>query len=509
MGIQQNNKRIAKNTIFLSIRMVIVLLISLYTSRVILQTLGVEDFGIYNVVGGFVSMFAFLNTTMNNAIQRFYNYENGKSGDEGETRVYNTALLIQILLAVLVLILTETIGLWYINNKMVIPPDRFSAAQWIFQFAVISLIILILQIPYSAAIMAHERMDYYAVVSVLDAILKLVIALLIPYIPYDKLIGYGALLLGISIINFLLYYVYAKVKFERLKIIWKFEKGIFNSMLSFSGWNLFGSFARVMKEQGLNMVLNLFFGPVVNAARGIAYQVSGALHGFVNNITIASRPQLTHAYAQGNVNRTMTIMFSVSKLCYVTLLLMALPIMMEIDFILKIWLGDTIPDNTNVFVIIVIITSLIHVFNPPTSFVVHATGKMSRYQLVMGGINLAIIPVAYLFLLSGSPAIIAFVVSAVFTLIGQIAAILVLRTLVLFSIKQYVNEVIIPTFIVTVISVVVSYIPFSLMSGGWLRLIVIVCSSTLAIILSTYLFGLTSKEKELVVSYIRTKLVKE
>lgn len=506
MKLQQNNSRIAKNTIFLSIRMVIVLLVSLYSSRVILQTLGVEDFGIYNVVGGFVSMFAFLNTSMNNAIQRFYNYEIGKNGSDGERQVYNTALVIQICLAVVIIAATETFGLWYIYHKMVIPPERFSAALWIFQFSIASLVLLIVQIPYSAAIMAHEKMNYYAIVSVLDAVLKLGVALLVVYIPYDKLVGYGAMILGISMINFCLYFFYAKYNFRDLKLKRHFEKGLFKKMLSFSGWNLFGSFARVMKEQGLNMLLNLFFGPVVNAARGVAYQVSGALHGFVNNITIAARPQLTQAYAQGKVSRTMSIMFSVSKLCYVTLLLMAMPIMLEIDFILHIWLGNNIPENTNVFVIIVIITSLIHVFNPPTSFVVHATGRMKKYQFVSGSINLMILPVVYVFLKLEFPAASAFIISAIFALVGQVVAIRILRSLIDFSIKQYLLDVILPTFIITIISVLVSLAPRYFLDYGWLRLVAVTFSSAIAIIVSTFIVGMTEKEKEMIVSMVCNKL---
>ena len=506
MSLQQNNSRIAKNTIFLSIRMVIVLLVSLYSSRVILQTLGVEDFGIYNVVGGFVSMFAFLNTSMNNAIQRFYNYEIGKNGSDGERQVYNTALVIQICLAVVIIVATETFGLWYIYHKMVIPPERFSAALWIFQFSIASLVLLIVQIPYSAAIMAHEKMNYYAVVSVLDAVLKLGVAILVGYVPSDKLVGYGFMLLGISVVNFCLYFFYAKHYFKDLKIKRHFEKGLFKKMLSFSGWNLFGSFARVMKEQGLNMLLNLFFGPVVNAARGVAYQVSGALHGFVNNITIAARPQLTQAYAQGKVSRTMAIMFSVSKLCYVTLLLMAMPIMLEIDFILHIWLGNNIPDNTNIFVILVIITSLIHVFNPPTSFVVHATGKMKKYQLISGCINLLILPVSYILLKLGYPAASAFIVSAFFALIGQVAAIKVLRSLVIFSIKQYLVDVIVPALAITIIALLVSYIPRYFMNDGWLRLLMVTIFSCVAIIASMLIVGMTTKEKEMMFSIVSNKL---
>ena len=356
-----NSSTIAKNTIFLTLQTVFVLFVSLYTSRVILKVLGVEDFGVYNVVGGFVSMFAFLNTSMINGIQRFYNYELGKNGEEGLTNVYNTSLIIQAILAFVVLILTETFGLWYINDVMVIPEERLVAARFIFHFSVLSLVLVIMQIPYSSAIIAHEHMGFYAFISVLDTILKLAIAIAIPFFDADKLIIYGFLILLISVVNWLLYYGYAKLKFREIKLRKGFNASQFREMLSFSGWNLFGSFSGVMKEQGINMILNLFYGPVVNAARGIAYQVNGAMQGFVGNINTASRPQLTQSYASGDNFRAIQLMYSMSKIGLLVLALFAIPIILETDYILKIWLDTEIPAHTNSFVQLVLI-NLLHFF---------------------------------------------------------------------------------------------------------------------------------------------------
>ena len=292
MSNSENNKRIAKNTILLSLRMGFVLFLGFYSTRVTLSALGVDDFGIYNVVGGFVSMFVFLNTSMSNGIQRFFNFELGRNGIEGARKVYVTSLVIQFLLLIIILLLTETLGLWYLHNKMVIPVDRFESAQWVFQFSVLSFVLVIMQVPFNAAIMAHERMNYYAFIGILDAILKLIIVLLIPYADCDLLILYSALIAGVSLLNFILAYTYAKKNFEEIGIKPLFEKDLFKSMLSFSGWNIFGTFSNMMREQGLNMILNLFFGPVVNAARGVAYQVTSGLQGFVVNISTAIGAQI-------------------------------------------------------------------------------------------------------------------------------------------------------------------------------------------------------------------------
>ncbi len=501
--MNQNNKTIAKNTIFLSIRMVFVLGISLYTSRVILATLGVVDYGIYNVVCGFVTMFAFLSTSMNNAIQRFYNFEFGRNGVTGTIKVYNAAVLIQLIIAIITIILLETLGLWYIDNKMVIPEGRETAAFWVFQFSIASLFIVIVQVPYSAAIMAHEKMDFYALVSVCDVILKLAIVYLLQILSYDKLIIYGALMLFINISDMALYYVYSKSCFEDIKIEFKQDWNLCKNMMTFSMWNLFGSFSGVAKEQGLNMILNIFFGPVVNAARGIAYQVTGAIQGFVANITIAARPQLTQAYALGNNTRMFNIMYGTSKLCYLVLLSMVIPILFEVDYILKLWLGENVPENTNSFLVWVLLSSLVHVFNPITSFVVHATGNMKKYQIVTGLFNLTILPVAFWLCKLGANPVIVFILSFVYTLLGQVLCIYILSTLISFNSAFYYKTVWVPLLFVTVVSLVPGcVIKVSLVESFW-RLVFQTMTAIFTIVITSYLFVLSDTEKNIASSFVK------
>ena len=312
-----SNKRIAKNTIFLYIRMFFVLVVSLFTTRIVLQALGVIDYGIYNVVAGFVSMFAFLNTSMSNGIQRFYNFQMGCNDKGNITKVYNTALQIQALIALILLILLETFGLWYINYQMIIPADRLNAAQWIFQFSVLSLIIIVIQVPYSAAIMAHEKMQFYSYISIVEVIAKLAIAYLLLTVKYDKLVIYGLLSLIVTIIIFTVNFVYAKIKFRDLKFKLFWDKDYLKPMLSFSGWNIFGSFAYLLKGQGLNLLLNAFFGPIVNAARGISNMVMNAIQGFQSNIVIAFRPQIVQSYAAQDINRVTNLFYSLSKISFI------------------------------------------------------------------------------------------------------------------------------------------------------------------------------------------------
>lgn len=503
-----NNKRIAKNTILLSVRMVFVLCLNLYTTRVTLDALGVNDFGIYNVVCGFVSMFTFLNTSMSNGIQRFFNFELGKNGTNGAQKVYVNSLVVQGFLLVIILLLTETFGLWYLNNKMVIPSERFIAAQWIFQFSIVSFIFIIMQVPYGASIMAHEHMSYYAFIGIIDAILKLVIVLLIPYADnLDRLILYGFLLMMISVLNFILAFIYSRSKFREIRIRPLFDKVLFKSMLSFSGWNIFGAFSNMMREQGLNMILNLFFGPVVNAARGVAYQVASGLQGLVANVSTAIRPQMVQSYAQGNTTRTITLMLSLSKISVCVLYIVAYPILLEIDFVLNLWLKNDVPQHTSSFVIIVVLISFLNNLNSAVSGVVHATGKMRNYQVIGSMITLSSIPVAYYALKMGSNPDSVFWISLVFTGFMQIASLFILRNMIRFSLRKYAKEVILPIILVITTSCILPLIPYHFLQYGWSRFILVVFISVVTSSISLYFIGLNKKEKELINSII-SKFIK-
>ena len=493
-----SNKRILKNTVFLYARMVIVLLVSIYTTRVVLSALGVNDFGIYNVVCGFVSMFSFLNTSMSNGIQRFYNYEAGTNEAKGVTNVYQTSLVIQVLLAIIVFIILESLGLWYVNNKMVLDSQRLFAANCIFQFSICSLILLILQVPYSAAILAYERMDYYAVVSVIDVFLKLGIVLVLPYISADKLITYGLLQLLLSIMNFLLYYTYAKRNFKALVEQKVFHKRLFRSIAAFSGWNVMSMFAWMTQGQGVNMVMNLFYGPVINAARGVSAQIQSAIQGFCENLVIAFRPQLVQTYAKGDINRTTKMMYSMSKILFIMFFLLSTPVIFEIDYILHIWLGDNVPDYTASFTILILLSMYPRNFAMAFAQVVHATGKLGLYQVVSSTIILLALPISYVALKNGSDANSIYWINIIICLVMFIACMFVLKRHFPFNITQYIIKVLAPCILMALISIIVPYVVTQTMAPSLLRLVVNLLACSIWSVVAAYLLVLSSDEKTLI-----------
>lgn len=497
-----NNSRIAKNTLFLYLRMFLVLVVSLYTTRVVFNALGVVDYGIHNVVAGFVSMFAFLNTSMSNGIQRFYNFKLGSEGDASTTKVYNTALIIQGLLALIVVILLETVGIWYLNVKMVIPPERMATAQWIYQFSIISLVLVIMQIPFSAAIMAHERMSYYAYVSIIEVVLKLVFALLLPYVDADKLIVYGLYSLVVHILSFFLFFIYSKRNFKTLRFQRVFHKDLFKSMLSFSGWNIFGTFASMLKNQGLNVLLNAFFGPVVNAARGVSSMISGAILGFQSNIVISFRPQVVGSYAEGNYHRVTNLMFSLSKISYYMLYVISVPVIIELSYILHIWLGDTVPDYTVPFTVLVLLIMMVSALNTPLSQVVHASGKMRDYQVVSSLILCLILPVAWVLLKLGGNPVTVYWVSLAITCLNQVVCMLLLKRIYDYSIRAYIREVIVSCILVSIGGLILPVVAHFFMSESFWRLVVVTLlgvSSTAACAYLTF----NKEEKQLVKGFVR------
>ena len=506
MSNSDNNKRIAKNSIFMSIRMVIVLAITLYTSRIILRVLGIENYGVYNVVAGFVTMFGFFNSSLANGIQRFFNFELGKNGTEGARKVYNTALLIQLLLALIIIIPTEIIGTWYLHNKMVIPEGRMFAAEWIFQLSLITFVLHIIQVPYSAAVMAHERMNFYAIVSVLNVFINLGAVFVIPLLKGDALILYGILTTFVALFTLLTYILYAKKHFKEITIEKKFYHTTFKEMLSFSGWNIFGTLGQMMKNQGVNLILNFFFGPVVNAARGIANQVNSGLQNFVSNITIPVRPQVVQSYSKGDVQRSLNLTYTISKLSCFLLLTMSLPILLEVDYVLQIWLGDNIPQYTAAFIIIIILNSFLNNLNAAISGIVHATGKMRTYQLCGGTISLVSVIIVYIAMLIWRTPTFALIVLMIMDLVREIAALFILKSIVKeFSLKTYVYKVAIPLFFIGTMAMIPPIGLHYYMSEGLTRFCVVSITSIATTCGCIYYAGLDSSEKR-IVKQITSKL---
>lgn len=508
-NVSSNNKRIAKNTVLLYVRLVFTLLVSFYTTRVVLNVLGEEDYGINNVVAGFVSMFAFLNTSMSNGIQRFFNYERALGGAEAAKRVYNHALVIQAIVAFVIVILTETIGLWYLNNKMVIPTDRLYAAEWIFHFSVLSLVLVIFTVPYTAAVMSHEKMGYFAFVSIFEAVFKLVFVILLQFISLDKLIFYGFLQVCISLTSFVLYYTYSRAHFEEIRIKLVIRRNMLLKMVSFSGWNLLGTFAYTIKGQGLNLLLNSFFGPIVNAARGISFQVLNALQGFSHNLFISFRPQVVEAYAKGNYDRVRNLIYSMSKLSFYLFYLFVIPIVLEIEYVLRLWLCNNIPEYTIPFSILILFNTMVGNFNTPVTMVIHAIGKLKTYQCVTATAIVLILPISFFFLQAGGSPLVVYWVSLAMVVINQILCLIVIRTLFDFRIRTYSKQVLLPSLFVFVIAPILPIVVHVLLDESFFRLVVVSIVSVVSLCVSVYSFGLNKNEKSIFLAFLSRLITKK
>lgn len=501
-----NNKRVAKNTIFLYIRMIVAMLITLYTTKALLKVLGIDDYGVYNVVCGFVTMFSFLNTSLANGVQRFYNYEMGQNGESGVRKIFSHAVIIQLLMAVLIVIVLETFGVWYLNNIMIIPEGRFFAALCIFQFSIIQLILLMLTVPYSAAVMAYEKMDFYAFVSILDSILKLIIVLLLPFASFDKLIYYGALMTLISVVSLILYWLYCKGYLKEIKFSKGFDKTLFKSMLSFSGWNIFGSVAHMLQGQGVNLIFNAFWGTIVNAANGIAHQIVSAVTSLTSGFVTAVRPQMIKSYASGNIGYLQSMYYSVSKLTFFLVMLLAVPLIGEMSPVLNLWLGEgTYPNIAVVLCQLSIFNSLCNSYATPSSIIIHATGRMKKFQLVVSSVIILIIPIAYIAARLGCEPHIILILSILITILAHISRLLIIRKQVNFSIKEYIIKVFLPTWTVFFILISMSCLLQSFTSDSIAFVIIRIFSLVLLSCILIFFLGLNKSEKHLLISLFNKK----
>lgn len=501
-----NNGRIAKNTLLLYVRMIFVLIVNLYTSRVVLNVLGVSDYGIYNVVAGFVSLFAFLNATLSSSLQRFYNYEGGRVGEEGFVKVYSLGVRVHFLLAVVVFLLLETLGIWYINNVMVLPADRFEAAHYLFQFSVISMLLVIIQIPFSSVIIACERMSFYAVSSIIEVILRLVIVLILPYFLYDKLLVYGFFQLIVTGVVFLLNVIYAKNKFIFLHLTKGVDQVLLKEILSFSGWNLLGTVVFMLKGQGINLLLNFFFGTIVNAARGVAFQVNSAVMNFSSNISMSFRPQMVSSYAEGNTNRSYNLFLTQSKICYGLTLMIIVPVILEIDLLLHLWLGNAVPDNTSIFTVLVLVDALVCTLNTPVTQIVYATGNIKIYQILTSVVNIFLLPLCWLFLRLGADAWVAFLITIIVSIFNQAISLVAMKRVFQYSYRDYIKRIIEPCFALTLLVPIIPIFISVLMPDSFIRVVIISLTSVIVTVALLYLFFLSPSEKALMQSYLQRVL---
>lgn len=449
-----NSKTIAKNTAFLYFRMLFTMGVSLYTSRVVLNSLGITDYGTYSVVGGVVSLFSFFNAAMSSATQRFLSFEIGVKDFKKLKETFNSTLNIHLGIGIFILLLAETIGLWFVNNKLHISVDRMNAVNWVYQFSIFTFLVGVIQVPYNALIIAREKMGIYAVFSFVEVSLKLLIVYLLVLSPFDKLKSYAILTFFVVFLIALFYKYYCKKHFSESKYSFYYEKDLYLKLLSYSGWNLFGNIAGVAKGQGVNILLNIFFGTVLNAAYGITLQVQGAVNLFVSNFQMAINPQIIQTYAKGNIEQTKKLILQSAKLSYFLMFLVVCPVLFNIDFILKVWLKSP-PNYTSIFVSLSLINLLIDCVSGPLMTGAQATGIIKWYQIVVGTLIFLNLPISYAVLkLYDNPQLIYYV-SIFISIFSLIFRLYFLKINIQFSIVEFCKQVIFKIALVTLTSIII------------------------------------------------------
>lgn len=495
---------IAKNTTLLYARTVLIMIVSLYTSRVILQALGVEDYGVYTAIGGIIAFLSMVTGPIDSAISRFLTYELGRGDKDRLRRYFSTGLTTMIIFAVLSVIILETVGIWFLNNKMVIDEDRVIAANWVLHLSIAAFVVNLISSPYRAAIIAHEKMALFAYMGILDAVLKLVVAFILMVSPIDKLILYAALLLAVSILVRIIYTIICNRQFDECrKVKIGLDKELFKGLFSFAGWNVFGAMASFCRGQGVNILFNLFGGPVVNAAYGIANQVNGAVGQFVNNFTTAINPSIIKSYAASEKQYMMSLVYQGARFSYYLVLLFAMPLILEAGYVTQLWLGQT-PEYSVVFIQLMLIYSLIESLSKTIMAGVHASGKIKTYQIVIGLFQVIILPVAYILLVMGYSPIVVLIAMVVVDIIAVFARMIMAKQIFDLSIRAYLWEVIAKTLFVTIVGLIVPLFLRLYLDETLARFFIIVSVCILSTSLSILYVGCTKAERESILGKVKT-----
>ena len=483
--------------------MLVTMAVTLYTSRVVLNVLGVEDFGVYNVVGGIVAMLSFLNSSLTTSTQRFLNYEMAQDDKTSLRAIFYNAEIAHLIIAVLSAVSIEIIGLWLLYNKLDIPETQFEAAVWVFHFSVLSFVITVISAPYNAAIIAHEKMSVYAYFSIIEVVLKLLIVYLLYVIPYNKLIVYGALQLLLCILIRIMYNIYCHKNFVECRGAHTFKPEILKKLFGFSGWMIFGCVSDTLSKQGVNILINIYFGSVLNASRAIAVQVQSAVHMFVTNFMTAVKPQIIKSYAAGQLDSMYRLVFSSSKLAFYLLLVLVAPILMYTDKILEIWLIN-VPEQCVIFTRLVLVELLITASYTPIAQINQASGKIKRYQIAISVIYVLNFILTYIAYEMGMPAYFTFIVSIAMAVFGLFARVYILKIENNFPLKEYLTKIIIPLIPPTIIICLVQYIlKSSVNAESLIGILATILLATIPTCFIIYFMGLNNQERGFVNNNIK------
>lgn len=492
----------------LYIRMIFTMAVSLYTSRVVLNVLGVSEYGIYNVVGGVVMMFSSINTTMATAVQRFMNFEMGRKNFKGLNDIFNTSVIIHFFIAAIVFVLLETLGVWFLNAEMNIDPARMDAANWVLQFSILAFIVTILSVPYDAVIIANEHMQAFAVISIIEVALKLFIAFAVAWFDFDKLKLYAVLTFAVSLALRFIYGSYSKKHFVEARFKWEWHKDLFKQMLSFAGWNLIGVTSTLIRTQGINIVLNLFFGTLVNAAMGIANQVKTAVDQFTNNFLMALNPQITKSYAAGDHEYLFKLVFNGSKYAFYLVFFLTLPLLTETEYVLKLWL-KTVPEYTVAFVRLVLVTAIIESLSKTLIQTMFATGNIRRYQIIVGSVTILNLPLSIVFLYWGFGPQITMTIGIFIALFALQVRLQMLRTMVGLPVMKYYKDVILLVITVSVVAAIIPLITSWYMRPDFLRFILNTVLCIISVLCSVYFIGLSRNERNMFTDKFKSIVLKK
>lgn len=507
MDNSSSSKTIAKNTIYLYIRMLLTMVVSLYTSRIVLKTLGVDDFGIYNVVGGLVSLSSLLGGTMYVTISRFLTYELGRGDLNRLKKVFSTSVNIQIFLSLIIIIIAETIGLWFLHEKMLIPDGRMFAANWVYQCSLLSFVIGLVSTPYNAVVIAHEKMSWYAYFSIIEVILKLIIVLCLVLSPWDKLIAYSTFLVVVSILMRWLYAYYCRRYFEESRYTFVYDKSLLVEMGAFAGWNNLGAMAVILRTQGVNVLMNLFFGVTVNAARAIAVQVESAVNQFVNSFSVALNPQITKSFAKEDSQLTNSLIYQGAKYTFYLMLFAAIPITFEAPMILKLWLGGY-PEFTVLFLRLTIFVALVDKLSDTLTMSLQASGNIKGLHIMVGCLVIPVIPISYYLYRVGMPAYVSYLIIAIALLSKFLSELLLARNIVGISIIDYCKHVILKIVLVSIFASLIPSIIVTLMNESIFRLILLTFVSLAWTAMVVYAVGVSNHERRYIVAKMNS-LIKQ
>lgn len=502
-----NNKRIAKNTLLLYFRMLLMMFVTLFTSRVVLDKLGVTDYGIYNVVGGVVAMLGFLNSSMSNAVQRYLSFEIGKNNEAGVNRIFNVSLFAHAGIAVFVFVVMEIVGVWYLNTHMNIPAERMDAANWVLQCSIFTTLFTIVQVPYNAIIISKEQMGIYAYISILEVVLKLLVVYMLAIGNFDKLKLYSVLIMVVTIGIVMIYRFYCTRKYKEAKFKFIKDWNLLKQIVGFASWNMLGELAWVFTGQGVNIILNSFFGPVVNAARGLAEQVNGAVNRFVANFQTAVNPQLIKNYASDQLGEMKTLLFRSTRFSYYLLLALSLPIILKMDFILHLWLKE-VPDYTTDFCQLVLVSSLVSTLSNLLAQVARAYGKIRNYQIIVSIFLFLNFPLSYIVLkFGGSP------LSTMFVNIGINAMLLFVRLrltnrMIQMTYGSFIRNVLFPVIIVTAVALVIPLTIYFMLDNSIISFIIVCLVSFVSVGVSTYALGMNANERLYILAAISKIITK-